>query len=208
MVTLSSVAASWFVRGVCVLHSDFCVTLGLFLPSLLQFAHWAEPVALCLLDLTRSCVDTMLPKNTCIFSALKCGCLSQRLRVTLLCTLMFCYAKFVIAKRTILSKESIFSSSGNATLADSLMLDLSVWLASIHTHNHLNLFKRYLQVFMQLTETEQKLLIQEKHIFSMKYIVTKLLQLNKTFYLILNTWYISLTKATAFYSFFSQRALF
>jgi len=34
---------------------------------------------------------------------------------------MFCYAKFVIAKRTILSKESIFSSSGNATLADSLM---------------------------------------------------------------------------------------
>jgi len=40
---------------------------------------------------------------------------------------------------------------------------------------------------MQLTETEQKLLIQKKHMFSMKYIVIELLQLNKTFYLIINT---------------------
>ena len=64
---------------------------------------------------------------------------------------------------------------------------------------------------MQLTETEQKLLIQKKHMFSMKYIVIELLQLNKTFYLILNTWYIPnklylQLKQLLFILFFFQRS--
>jgi len=56
-------------------------------------------------------------------------------------------------------------------------------------HSNLHLFKRYvkIQVFMQFTETAQKLTIKEKHMFSVKYAVIDLLQLIKSIYQVVKT---------------------